>query len=245
MAGKRVLHLDENDFYGSTTASHPLQKLDEILKAVSPVVSLNGPAPCLEELPASLTRVQLMRNPQTISHGSTQFFQHPPESDESSMEGTGEETVSIEEQLSKDSRKYDLDLLTNLMWARGSDVNNLVKSGTHRYLEFHCMKQSLLYRQEESRFLVAPVTKKDIFRSKDISLVDKRNLMRFVTNIMQPTEQLPEVPEGGQKAVEEVSGTFVDFMTKDKLSESLQSLVLYMVCLCATEAGVKSSYSWV
>ena len=47
--------------------------------------------------------------------------------------------------LTKDDRRYCLDLICNVVWSSGEDVNYLVDSGVHRYLEFKTFQNSYIF----------------------------------------------------------------------------------------------------
>lgn len=258
--------MEENPFYGDTTASHPLHQFVQIMGEEA-IKENQDTSPTLPSLPANTRSIKLPRHPIITGDHKQQFYKEletqeeassAPEiettenteesADQSETVAPPEPTPSVEEILMKDSRRYNIDMTSNLIWARGKDIKVLVRAGTHRYLEFQCLRKTLYYQANKNRFIVAPVTKKDIFRTKDISLVEKRSLMRFVTNVMKQlqtsasSETTAEQDEADDQATNEEeeenvasqAETFVEYMKEQKLTENLQNYILYIVCLCAS-----------
>ena len=187
----------------------------------------------METLPPNSKLLPLTQRPNLIKNGSYVHFEHQSTENDNGEEKDDSKIESIEENLTKDSRRYNIDLHNNFLWCRGEDVENMVQSGTHRYIEFHCVRQTLI-SDNNGKLISAPVTKKDIFRSKDISLVEKRNLMRFVQTVMQNFDDNIETEEKLDVSKFE---SFKEFMVSQKLSDNLQSFILYIVCLCTSESG--------
>jgi len=249
VAGKKVLHLEENEYYGSSFATHPYKSYTELLNGPGNASRSNAP----ETLPPNSSLYTLPKRPNMLGNCSSKLFNpnSPTTEPEETANQENQQTAETESkqdalhaEFMKDSRKYNFDVSSTVMWARGKDLSNMVVAGTHRYIEFHCIKQSMCFT--EGQVIPAPVTKKDIFRSKDISLVEKRNLMRFVQNVMQ---EIQESNVEGDKVEDESKDTveceedqnisFVEYMQRQNLSPKLQSFILYIVCLCssATEAN--------
>ena len=212
--------MEENDYYGSSYGTHSYSSFVQVLDRTKEDVPTGVLRP--DGVPDGARLVSLRREPDIVDSCSYELFMEDKE---------------MEEDLVKNSRRYNIDLSHNLLWCRGEDVANMVVSGTHRYIEFHCIKQSLIVDGE--KIIPAPVTKKDIFRSKDISLVEKRSLMRFVQNVMkllEPVDTETNVYEEGN-SIPQSNSTFMEYMAEQKLSENLQKFILYIVCLSTSEEG--------
>ncbi|KAF8509649.1 FAD/NAD-P-binding domain-containing protein [Hysterangium stoloniferum] len=92
------------------------------------------------------------------------------------------------------ARSYSLSLAPSLIPSSGPLIDALINSGVSRYGKFKLLDAIFIARSQASQhdsvshseftpptqLLRAPNTKEDIFRSREISLIDKRKLMRFL-----------------------------------------------------------------
>ncbi|KAJ1968996.1 hypothetical protein IWQ62_000906 [Dispira parvispora] len=128
------------------------------------------------------------------------------------------------------NRDYNLELVPKLTYCRGPLVDLLVSSGVGKYLEFRGMGQ--LYLVENERIIRAPNSKEDIFTSKELSLVEKRKLMKCLTALIDPDTSRSYLDEHGQ-------ASFTTFL-KDtfRIQGKLLHAVLYTVALVDPTASV-------
>ena len=90
---------------------------------------------------------------------------------------SGEDCASLQELLEED-RSFNIDIHPKLIYCSGEMVQALVQSGVCKYLEFKSIERTLLYIDNE--FQDVPCSKSDVFKSKFISLLEKRCLMKFL-----------------------------------------------------------------
>lgn len=247
VAGKKVLHLEEDVFYGSNFGTHPYNSFLEQIKGNS---NKKESSITLPELPPNTSLIKLKQNSKILNNGSSTIFEPQTQNTEQvkqeNEEEEGEENEkppkSLESEFISNNRQYNLDITTALLWSRGTPIANMVDSGTSRYIEFHCMKRALYF--DNDKFITAPVTKKEIFKSKDISFVEKRKIMSFVQNVMQELQESvaePDKQENGEEieeivqSREEENTTFNEYMNAQGLTERLKNFILYIVCLCSTK----------
>ncbi|KIK59984.1 hypothetical protein GYMLUDRAFT_244766 [Collybiopsis luxurians FD-317 M1] len=76
------------------------------------------------------------------------------------------------------SRQYTISLSPSVIPATGPLISSLVGSGVSRYGEFRLVEAVAVYR--DGKVQTVPGSKEDIFKDKNISLLDKRRLMRFL-----------------------------------------------------------------
>lgn len=82
-----------------------------------------------------------------------------------------------------------------------------------------------------------PGSKEDIFKSKEISLIEKRRLMRFLTFAAGNFEGSPEI-DGKQDL------SFVEFLTTAfTLSENIASVLTYALAFCPSSLGTPQPLS--
>ena len=64
--------------------------------------------------------------------------------------------------------------------ATGPFISCLISSGVARYGSFKLLDRILIYSSANDSLRPVPGSKEDIFKSQDLTLVDKRKLMRFL-----------------------------------------------------------------
>lgn len=102
-------------------------------------------------------------------------------------------------------------------------IDTLIRAGASRYLEFKTIQH--LYLQTKEEMVQVPVSKADVFKTTDISLIEKRQLMKFITTITQPDEKEQQLLES------HANNPFVEYMKAKKLTSRLITFLLYAVAL--------------
>ena len=127
------------------------------------------------------------------------------------------------------SRSYSLSLAPALIPSAGPLINALILSGVSRYGQFKLLDAVYIYRHDVLERV--PGNKEDVFKARNISLVDKRKLMRFLQFASGDFEGQSEIEGQGDKP-------FGDFM-KDKFSlgEEACEAILYALAYCSTLSG--------
>ncbi|KAL5530773.1 MRS6 [Sanghuangporus sanghuang] len=87
-------------------------------------------------------------------------------------------TASVRGEFPSASRDYSLSLSPSVIPARGPLISSLIGSGVARYGGFKLLESVSVYSSDGLKSV--PGSKEEIFRSKDLSLIDKRKLMRFL-----------------------------------------------------------------
>ncbi|KAF9518422.1 hypothetical protein BS47DRAFT_1325426 [Hydnum rufescens UP504] len=102
------------------------------------------------------------------------------------------------------SRNYSLSLSPALIPSTGELVGALVQSGVSRYSGFRLLQGLGLYAPDNSSdtpIRLVPATKEDVFKDKDMSLVAKRKLMKFLQFATGKFEESEDVQNQGQTAI--------------------------------------------
>jgi RAB protein geranylgeranyltransferase component A len=92
----------------------------------------------------------------------------------------------IPTELLKLSRRYCISLDPSFIPAIGPFIEVLLRSGVHRYADFKLLDAIALLEttrtsaSEVSRFKRVPMSKEDVFNEKDVSLLDKRRIVKFL-----------------------------------------------------------------
>ncbi|KAK1128689.1 rab proteins geranylgeranyltransferase component A 2-like [Acipenser oxyrinchus oxyrinchus] len=92
-------------------------------------------------------------------------------------------------QIVKEGRRFNVDLTSKLLYAKGSLVDLLIKSNVSRYAEFKNATRILTY--QNGKVEQVPCSRADVFASKQLTVVEKRMLMKFLTFCMD-YQQHPE-----------------------------------------------------
>eukprot|EP01124_Arcella_intermedia_P032206 TRINITY_DN7468_c0_g2_i3.p1 TRINITY_DN7468_c0_g2~~TRINITY_DN7468_c0_g2_i3.p1 ORF type:complete len:214 (+),score=52.67 TRINITY_DN7468_c0_g2_i3:11-652(+) len=163
-AGKSVLHLDRSTNYGSHYTSFTINDLLAFLEEQS------------TSAPLAPTPLDTSKSIEVKSYSA--FLTN----------------ILIESSDTKDKlfprteqRKYSIDLFPCLLWSQGPFIDLIIRSGVSRYLEFKCMEQLLM--PVGGVLQQVPCSKADVFQSKNISLKEKRQLMKFLQSVALPTAE--------------------------------------------------------
>lgn len=193
-AGNKVLHVDENAYYGGAWASLTLSELAQ-WAATHAGASLRFPR-----------------------DGAL-----PP----------GE----VPERLRAVDRHYALALRSALMPSQGPMLEALIRSNVASYATFRLLEHVLVYDPEEARLERVPSSKSEIFKQRNISLADKRRLMRF----LQLAGGVP-ADDGAAPPRMDAAARVVDVLSKDVgLAPRLCRAVQYGVSLCWNDAEISGT----
>ncbi|NWU89461.1 RAE2 geranylgeranyltransferase, partial [Upupa epops] len=92
-------------------------------------------------------------------------------------------------QIVREGRRFNIDLVSKLLYSRGLLIDLLIKSNVSRYAEFKNTTRILTFR--EGKVEQVPCSRADVFNSKQLTMVEKRMLMKFLTFCLD-YEQHPE-----------------------------------------------------
>ncbi|KAH0516266.1 Rab proteins geranylgeranyltransferase component A 1 [Microtus ochrogaster] len=93
-------------------------------------------------------------------------------------------------QIIKEGRRFNIDLVSKLLYSRGLLIDLLIKSNVSRYAEFKNITRILSFR--DGIVEQVPCSRADVFNSKQLTMVEKRMLMKFLTFCMEYEEHPDE-----------------------------------------------------
>ena len=167
--GKKVLHLDNHDYYGARNATFDLRKLDNWLRGQVPdePEDVTPDTSTADVISAHVGPKIALRS---ASNGPTRV----------SFVGGEEAARSAADALLPQSSRYNIDLNPQLLLCAGAMIDILRASGVSNYLEFQPM-QAHLYTAAAAAGAPRPLervpcSKADIFQSSSIPLVQKRQV---------------------------------------------------------------------
>uniref|UniRef100_A0A673BSX5 Rab proteins geranylgeranyltransferase component A n=1 Tax=Sphaeramia orbicularis TaxID=375764 RepID=A0A673BSX5_9TELE len=258
--GQRVLHLDRQSYYASNWASFTFNGLltwiqeqqaesqpdevqdwsgqveegeDLIYLSQSDSSSISNLQVFSKEQEKSWTYMFMDIESSPFDEGAEPEADQPcPSADPNQSEPVKKKKISLA-QLVKEGRRFNIDLVSKLMYSRGSLVDLLIKSNVSRYAEFKNVSRILTYRQ--GKVEQVPCSRADVFASRQLSVIEKRKLMRFLTSCVEETED--------QQAYN--GRPYLEFLSDQQLGENLQHFLLYSIAMATedtpTEVGLAST----
>ncbi|EFB22118.1 hypothetical protein PANDA_006969, partial [Ailuropoda melanoleuca] len=139
-------------------------------------------------------------------------------------------------QIVKEGRRFNIDLVSKLLYSQGLLIDLLIKSNVSRYAEFKNVTRILAFR--EGKVEQVPCSRADVFNSKELTMVEKRILMKFLTFCLD-YEQHPDQYQAF------VQCSFSEYLQTKKLTPNLQHFVLHSIAMtessCSTIDGLKAT----
>ena len=128
-------------------------------------------------------------------------------------------------------RQYSLSLLPSIIPSVGPLISALINSGVSRYGGFKLLEKVALYHSP-GHVQNVPNSKEDVFNNRQISLIDKRRLMRFFTFVSGDFEDKSEL-QGNE------STPFIDFLTSSfTLESSIAETIVFALAFCSFPQGL-------
>lgn len=139
----------------------------------------------------------------------------------------GSDVTEIPADLLALDRHYAISLAPTLLPATGPSIDTLIASKVSSYATFRLLEQTAVYTPtSQTRLAAVPASKEDIFKTKAISLIDKRRLMKLLELIAHSDRTVDETW---------TERPFAEYLAEvHKLSPDLISAVAYGVSMCPT-----------
>jgi RAB protein geranylgeranyltransferase component A len=207
-SGKSVLHLDENQYYGGFSASLALDSLNDFLSAAKTCLPSSASHENFQWQQVTEVKKKAFKGTQSVHHVE--------------IVNPSEEKTDMVKSPSL-SRRCSIDLVPKVIWSRSIVIDTLIRAGVSRYMEFKTIQH--LYMQAEGEMMQVPVSKADVFKTSNISLLEKRQLMKFITTLSNPDENEQAI------LAEYSSRPFADYAKLKKISERLTNFISYAIAL--------------
>ncbi|KAI0706927.1 FAD/NAD(P)-binding domain-containing protein [Cerioporus squamosus] len=138
-------------------------------------------------------------------------------------------SISRSQTIPPQSRQYSVPLTPSIVPSIGPHIESLIASGVSRYGQFKLLEKVAVY--DRSGYVQSvPGSKEDVFKSKALSLVDKRRLMRFLMFAAGEFEGKKEL-EGKEQM------PFVQYLQDVfSLKDQAASAIAYALAFCASAA---------
>ncbi|KAK6205614.1 GDP dissociation inhibitor-domain-containing protein [Scheffersomyces amazonensis] len=128
------------------------------------------------------------------------------------------------------SKDYGIDLTPKIMFCKSDLLSLLIKSRVYKYLEFQSLSNFHVFENDDfNQKITNSTSKEDIFTDKSLSLITKRNLMKFLKFILTDNKDSDK-----KRLIFENSKTnIIDFLTNNFNLESPQiNELVYSIGLC-------------
>uniref|UniRef100_A0A8C5TUY5 Rab proteins geranylgeranyltransferase component A n=1 Tax=Malurus cyaneus samueli TaxID=2593467 RepID=A0A8C5TUY5_9PASS len=182
-----------------------------------------GVSPGSEESPAAEIPVPESADGTSPSTDSAESAPEPGTTEAAPSESAAQEPKKITySQIVREGRRFNIDLVSKLLYSRGLLIDLLIKSNVSRYAEFKNATRVLAFR--EGKVEQVPCSRADVFNSRQLTMVEKRMLMKFLTFCLD-YEQHPEEYQDYE------SSTFAQFLQTRKLTPSLQHFILHSIAM--------------
>ncbi|KAK4760813.1 hypothetical protein SAY87_005706 [Trapa incisa] len=200
-AGKSVLHLDPNPFYGSHFASLSPDDLSAFLSSSS--------SPHPPSFPGD--------DPATVGLATLPLY--------SDVQISSSSPEVIEEHC----RKFSLDLAgPKVLFCADKAVDAILKFGTNHYLEFKAIDASYICI-EKGKLMKVPDSRSAIFKDKNLSLMEKNQLMKFFKLVQQHLD--PDEDGSAKVSEEDLETPFSEFLGKIGLQQKIKSIIMYSIAM--------------
>ncbi|GMP97310.1 hypothetical protein CsSME_00045615 [Camellia sinensis var. sinensis] len=215
-AGKTVLHLDPNSFYGSHFSSLPLSDLTSFLHSQS---SSHHSPPLSSSSSSSADHIAVdlssrpMYSDLDISSHSPEPLQH--------------------------SRTFNLDLAgPRVLFCADSAVDLMLKSGASQYMEFKSVDANFVC-DGDGKLSSVPDSRSAIFSDTTLGLAVKTRLGIFFKLVDGHLKAAVVGSDGGDESCDEsgrisdedLESPFVDFLNKLRLPPKIKSTILYAIAM--------------
>ncbi|KAJ8922725.1 hypothetical protein NQ315_007760 [Exocentrus adspersus] len=233
--GKRVLHIDRNEYYGGQWASFNLDAIQQRVRENPICHPPENIAELLQQGEHALPIGNDLFNIENVS-----FNWHIPEQTQTDVQGISaeSETQNLTETSDKENdpddvtaepwtkntllqntRKFNIDLTPKLQYARGDLVELLISSNIARYSEYRSVSRVLTWLNGQLE--VVPCSRSDVFANNKVSVIEKRMLMKLLTSLTDAGEELKDYE----------NKTFHAFLKDKKLTPNLVHYVLYAISM--------------
>uniref|UniRef100_A0A0N4Z9B9 non-specific serine/threonine protein kinase n=1 Tax=Parastrongyloides trichosuri TaxID=131310 RepID=A0A0N4Z9B9_PARTI len=215
-AGLSVLTIDKNPFYGSSWTSFNFDGLKNW--------ATNKDDTKKKEYTANFL----------IEDGEI-FLPTNQEFNNDGIDNIKFETFNTKEsdELEKISRKFSIDLNPKLLLSTGPMVSILCDSEVSKYVEFVnadrllCLTDITNDEVSYEQFISnVPCSKSDIFKSNSLTMIEKRIMMKFLTEVLKWHFHRDE-----HEWKESMNDNFIDFLRKQKIGDSLIKYILDIIAI--------------
>lgn len=222
--GKSVLHIDSNDYYGEQWASFNFKSLhnctfsNNIKKHTensSDLLNFNNDSFNIRNFSAEWHVPEKIgiycKNDDSKNRQIESVI-----NDSLKLEENNENSVFLREEILNNSRKFNIDLMPKLHFARGDFIELLISSNIARYAEYKSVSRILTWLNNQIE--AVPCSRSDVFANNKVSVIEKRILMKLLSLV-----------DKNDNTTDSKDKTFLEFLKSKKLTTNLIHFVLYAI----------------
>lgn len=223
--GKQVVHLDYRDYYGSSWTTFTFNNIPR--PPDSSLINLQD-KDNEEKIEGDFPIQIVLSSTSNCIQNVTEKWSVPDGKDTSCDEANATyqdktlQTSWSKKEIEQNFRKFNFDLAPKILYSRGDMVEVLISSGICRYAEFKNVSFIYLYDPSEKRLVPVPCSRADVFNSKEITMVEKRLLMKTVSICSDYTKDPINFPELATKK-------FADFLSENKINGKIRNYLMNTV----------------
>ncbi|XP_066581307.1 rab proteins geranylgeranyltransferase component A [Prorops nasuta] len=244
--GKKVLHLDSNEYYGGLWATFNFDGLQKWIDDLKAAKNRNNEANISikdgETFLKASDQYSTVENIEEQWYITTEAELPDVSSKDTQTEGSGD-NVNVEglektdkekkepvkqwsiDRIKKEYRRFNIDLAPKLLFARGELVELLISSNIARYAEFRAVSRVATFM--DGKLAQVPCSRADVFANKTVSVIEKRMLMQLLTSCMEQGADSPEFDDYRDK-------TFIEYLNTKNLTPIVKHYVVQAIAM-ATE----------
>ncbi|KAK3099926.1 hypothetical protein FSP39_011899 [Pinctada imbricata] len=132
-----------------------------------------------------------------------------------------------EDKLRREWRRFNLDLAPRLLYCGGKMVELLITSDIAKYCEFKTVTRMLTLLK--GKLEKVPCSRADVFSSKEVSMLDKRMLMKFLTFCAEYDKHPEDYQDFADKP-------YLEYLEHKKLSGNVRHFVQHSIAMVTDKA---------
>ncbi|XP_014093894.1 rab proteins geranylgeranyltransferase component A [Bactrocera oleae] len=218
--GKTVLHIDPNEYYGGVWASFNLESFCALLEQGSNSELRNA------------TQKWHVAETLKLDQAESDTVNSDILAGEINTKTDANTKQSVldwsRETLLQQSRRFNLDLSPKILYSAGHLVQLLISSNICRYAEFRAVDR--VCTRFQNNIINVPCSRSDVFNTKDLNIVEKRLLMKFLTLCMTYGEDKTD-----EDALQFRGKTFREYLQEQKVTEKISICVMQAIAMCNEE----------
>jgi len=239
--GKRVLHIDGHERYGSLHSSVTLKDFISLCETQSSTPASLTQSESQSSLDEETSKINDWRR---ISDDTDNKFQYHQVKYSSSFINPNI-LQSPSSSLLAQSRSFNIDLTPSFILSRSLLVELMIVSSVSQYVDFRAIDSQYICTDLNNGLQSVPVSRSQVFSSTLIDLIEKRLLMRFLQSIVPNHKISAQQQETANKEIEEFSDRpFIEFLQSKRLPPKLMDFILYAIAgIEQTQLSLSSSSS--
>lgn len=130
------------------------------------------------------------------------------------------------------SRSLNLDMTPNFIFSRQDLVKIMIDCGVSQYIEFRSLNRQFIASQNDGSLIKIPCSKATVFRSKDVTMLEKRLLMKFIHGLLKDKDAERASNKNVSLSQPSEGESLQEYLASQKLTPRLIGFLAYGLALC-------------